>query len=135
MRASFSIFAVIAAISWPQVAAFTPDPTMGVKSIPKTLGAASEKPVPPPMAQLTAAAAAAAAATANVLPLAALAAEKDEYVYGAVDAPPLVPIVGGVLAILTALLPVLLRSGEEAFEDMKDRDGFGSGRDQLKKRK
>lgn len=36
-------------------------------------------------------------------------------VYGAVDAPDWVIPVGGLLAILTALLPVLLAPGEEAF--------------------
>lgn len=36
---------------------------------------------------------------------------------------------GGVLAILTALLPVALRGGEEAFEEMRERDSgkFGTG--------
>ena len=37
----------------------------------------------------------------------------------AVDAPPLVPIVGGILAIATALLPIALRPGEEAFEEVR----------------
>jgi hypothetical protein len=78
--------------------------------------------------------AAAALLSANILPWMALA-EDENYVYGAVDAPPLVPIIGGVLAILTALLPIALRGGEEAFEEMKEKDGFGSGKDQLKKRK
>jgi len=53
----------------------------------------------------------------------------------AVDAPNFVPIVGGLLAILTALLPIALRGGEEAFEEMKKTDGFGSGQDKLKSRK
>lgn len=51
------------------------------------------------------------------------------------DAPPLVPIIGGIACIATALLPIAMRGGEEAFEEMKDTDGFGSGRDQLKSRK
>lgn len=38
----------------------------------------------------------------------------------------------GVLAILTALLPVVLQGGEEAFEEMKDRD-FNTGADVLGK--
>lgn len=35
----------------------------------------------------------------------------------------------GCLAILTALLPVALRGGEEAFEEMKERDAgkWGTG--------
>ena len=45
------------------------------------------------------------------------------------------PIVGGILAIGTALLPIALRGGEEAFEEMKETDGFGTGRDQLKSRR
>jgi hypothetical protein len=67
-------------------------------------------------------------------PLMALA-EADDYEYGAVDAPPFVPIIGGILAILTALLPIALRSGEEAFEEMKDEGNFGTGKDVLKSRK
>ena len=69
-------------------------------------------------------------------PLMALAAEYDDnYEYGAVSAPPLVPIVGGLLAILTALLPIALRGGEEAFEEMKKDGNFGSGDDVLKSRR
>ena len=69
-------------------------------------------------------------------PLVALAAEVvDDYEYGAVSAPPFVPIIGGLLAILTALLPIFLRSGEEAFEEMKGTDTFGKGQDVLKSRK
>lgn len=66
-------------------------------------------------------------------PLIALAEE--DYEYGAVDAPPFVPIVGGLLAILTALLPIALRGGEEAFEEMKDDGSFGKGNDPLKSRR
>lgn len=64
-----------------------------------------------------AAVASAALVTANLPVWAALAVE-DDYEYGAVDAPPLVPIIGGVLAIATALLPIALRPGEEAFEEV-----------------
>jgi len=38
-----------------------------------------------------------------------------ERVYGAVEAPGWVLPVGGLLAVLTALLPVVLAPGEEAF--------------------
>ena len=65
-----------------------------------------------------AAVASAALVTANLPVWAALAVVDDDYEYGAVDAPPLVPIVGGVLAILTALLPIALKPGEEAFEEV-----------------
>jgi len=68
-------------------------------------------------------------------PLIALAEEAEDYEYGAVSAPPLVPIIGGLLAILTALLPIALRGGEEAFEEMKGDGTFGSGKDVLKSRK
>lgn len=69
-------------------------------------------------------------------PLMAVAEEfGDDYEYGAVSAPPLVPIIGGLLAILTALLPIALRGGEEAFEEMKQDGTFGSGQDILKSRK
>ena len=55
-------------------------------------------------------------------PLAAIAAESEEYEYGAVDAPIGIAVGGGLLAILTALLPVVMSGGEEAFDEMKDRD-------------
>jgi hypothetical protein len=73
-----------------------------------------------------------------LLPLVATAAElvDDGYEYGAVDAPIGIAVAGGILAILTALLPVALRGGEEAFEEIKDRDkgSFGKPNDLLKKK-
>lgn len=56
-------------------------------------------------------------------PLAALA-EDDEYVYGAVNAPGGIGLAAGlgVLAILTAAVPVVLAPGEDAFNEMKERD-------------
>jgi hypothetical protein len=64
-------------------------------------------------------------AAINLAPLVALAEE--DYEYGAVDAPIGIAVGGGVLAILTALLPVVMKGGEEAFEEMKDQssDSFG----------
>ena len=47
--------------------------------------------------------------------LAEIVDENGERVYGAVEAPGWVVPVGGLLAILTALLPVLLAPGDEAF--------------------
>jgi hypothetical protein len=94
--------------------------------------------------QLTVLAATTAAMLVSVsssllLPLAAAAAEivDDGYEYGAVDAPIGIAVAGGILAILTALLPVALRGGEEAFEEIKDRDkgSFGKPNDLLKKKK
>jgi hypothetical protein len=65
-------------------------------------------------------------AAINLAPLAALA-EEENYEYGAVDAPIGIAVGGGVLAILTALLPVVLKGGEEAFEEIKEgsADSFG----------
>uniref|UniRef100_A0A7S4M8Q1 Uncharacterized protein n=1 Tax=Odontella aurita TaxID=265563 RepID=A0A7S4M8Q1_9STRA len=68
----------------------------------------------------------ASAAALASSPLAALA--EDDYEYGAVDAPIAIPVVGGILAILTALLPVFLKGGEEAFEEMKEQDKDNWGR-------
>jgi hypothetical protein len=53
----------------------------------------------------------------------------DEYVYGAVDAPIGLAFGAGVLAIATAALPVLLRSGEKAFEEIRERDEGTFGAD------
>jgi hypothetical protein len=81
------------------------------------------------------AAACAAFVAVSQHPLVALAEAVDDYEYGAVSAPSFVPIVGGLLAILTALLPIALRGGEEAFEEMKDTGSFGQGKDVLKSKK
>lgn len=73
-------------------------------------------------------AAAAAAAVLSTTPLVAIAEEVDEYEYGAVNAPIGLAWGAGVLAILTALLPLALQGGEEAFEEMrmKDEDKWGN---------
>ena len=79
-----------------------------------------------------------AAAVALSSPLVAMAEQVDDYEYGAVDAPIGIAVGGGILAILTALLPIALRGGEEAFEEMKESDSqmWGSGnRDRLSGRK
>ena len=67
-----------------------------------------------------AAVASAALVTAN-LPVWAAFAVEDDYEYGAVDAPPLIPIIGGILAIATAALPIALKPGEEAFEEVRNK--------------
>mmetsp|Transcript_18466 Transcript_18466/g.31715 ORF Transcript_18466/g.31715 Transcript_18466/m.31715 type:complete len:121 (-) Transcript_18466:55-417(-) len=74
-------------------------------------------------------AAATIATTALSSPLAALA-EEDEYVYGAVSAPGGIGLaVGlGVVAILTAAVPVVLAPGEDAFNEMKEKDSETWGR-------
>jgi hypothetical protein len=57
-----------------------------------------------------------------LVPIVQAIVEDDNYEYGAVDAPIGIAVGGGILAILTALLPVALKGGEEAFEEIKDRD-------------
>ena len=68
------------------------------------------------------------------------AAKDPNYVYGAVAAPDWVLPLGGVLAILTAAVPILLKPGEEALEQQRrdeeeTRSGFGYGEQSSKKRK
>eukprot|EP00339_Tiarina_fusa_P028531 CAMPEP_0117029284 /NCGR_PEP_ID=MMETSP0472-20121206/21220_1 /TAXON_ID=693140 ORGANISM="Tiarina fusus, Strain LIS" /NCGR_SAMPLE_ID=MMETSP0472 /ASSEMBLY_ACC=CAM_ASM_000603 /LENGTH=129 /DNA_ID=CAMNT_0004737011 /DNA_START=51 /DNA_END=440 /DNA_ORIENTATION=+ len=78
------------------------------------------------------------AAVIATSPLIALAEEVDDYEYGAVNAPIGIAWAAGVLAVATALLPLALQGGEEAFEEMKERDSgkWGSGNsDALKKRR
>jgi len=43
----------------------------------------------------------------------------------------------GVLAILTSFLPLALKGGEEALDDMRENEGysFGKGKDMLKGKK
>lgn len=73
-------------------------------------------------------------AVLNEFPLTLLAEIVDttgERVYGAVDAPGWVIPVGGALAIATALLPVLLAPGEQAFQrqqgdEKKVKNEFGN---------
>lgn len=62
---------------------------------------------------------------------------EDDYEYGKVDAPIGLAWGVGVLAILTALLPIALKGGEEAFEEIREReqDSFGKNKDVLKNRK
>eukprot|EP00980_Cylindrotheca_fusiformis_P009148 scaffold1992_cov113-Cylindrotheca_fusiformis.AAC.13 len=82
-----------------------------------------------------------AAATAALIatsPLASLAEEADDYEYGAVDAPIGIAVAGGILAILTAAVPIFMQGGEEAFNEMRDRDSdvWGTGTtDALKKKR
>lgn len=70
-------------------------------------------------------------------PIIAVAEVVDDYEYGAVDAPIGIAVVGGILAVLTALLPLFLQGGEKAFEEIKERDAdtFGKPNNILKKRK
>ncbi len=53
----------------------------------------------------------------------------DDYEYGAVDAPIGIAWAAGVGVILTALLPLAMQGGEEAFEEMRqqDADTWGTG--------
>jgi hypothetical protein len=80
------------------------------------------------------------AASAWAAAAASSSSEADEYVYGSVDAPVGLAVGAGILAIATAALPVLLRGGEEAFEEIRERDEgtFGSpdkNKDVLKSRR
>lgn len=71
-----------------------------------------------PMAAVTA-----ALTTTAMVVLPALAeTATDDYEYGAVNAPIGIAWAAGVLAILTALLPLALQGGEKAFEEIKERD-------------
>ena len=76
------------------------------------------------------------AAAVAASPLVAVA-EGDDYEYGAVDAPIGIAWAAGVLAILTAAVPVLLQSGEKALEQQRIDEGgtFGKSEDILKKRR
>ena len=79
-----------------------------------------------------------AAVVISTSPLVALAEEVDDYEYGAVNAPIGIAWAGGILAVLTALLPLALRGGEDAFNEMKERDAgkWGTGStDALNRRK
>lgn len=74
-------------------------------------------------------AAASAFIVANVPASVIAAVVEDDYEYGKVDAPIGLAWGVGVLAILTALLPIALKGGEEAFEEIKERDSATFGKD------
>jgi hypothetical protein len=62
---------------------------------------------------------------------------EDDYEYGKVDAPIGLAVGAGILAILTALLPIALQGGEKAFEEIRERDENTFGKkntDVLKKK-
>ena len=69
-----------------------------------------------------------AAVAITTSPLMALAEADGDYEYGAVDAPIGIAVAGGLLAILTAAVPLAMQGGEEAFEEMKERDSNKWGR-------
>ena len=95
---------------------------------------ASAKPVSEKVAQFMTT----AAVVISTSPIMALAEEVDDYEYGAVNAPIGIAWAAGVLAVATALLPLALQGGEDAFNEMKDRDAaeWGTGTtDALKRRK
>lgn len=118
-------------VALQSVAAFVPDQVNRLTFAPL---AASQKPISEKVSQLLTT----TAVIVSTSPVIALAEEPDGYEYGAVNAPIGIAWAGGVFAILTALLPLALRSGEEAFEEMKERDAgkWGTGNtDALKKKK
>jgi len=75
----------------------------------------------------------AAALSSSIITLAAEVATKpDGYVYGAVEAPPFVPIFAAIAVIAIAGIPFLLRPGEQALEEQRNNEKikgneFGSG--------
>jgi hypothetical protein len=87
---------------------------------------ASSKPISERFTQFCAITGASIAAS----PLVAMAEEVDDIEYGSVDAPIGIAVAGGVLAILTAAVPIFLQGGEEAFEEMRERDEgqWGTGK-------
>ena len=104
------------------------DPVM-----PEMVASTSNKNITP-----KAAAAAAAAFLTPMIAQAAIVEEADGYEYGAVDAPVGIAWAAGALAILTAAVPIVMQGGEEAFEEMRERDAssWGSGTtDSLKSKK
>ncbi|KAL7545540.1 hypothetical protein ACHAWF_008890 [Thalassiosira exigua] len=113
--------AFVALLSASSASAFVaPRPAVPSRS---TLQASSGRDDPGQIARAATVAAASIATAALSSPLAALA-EDDDYVYGAVNAPGGIGLAAGlgVLAILTAAVPVILAPGEDAFNEMKDRD-------------
>jgi len=81
------------------------------------------------------AAAMAAMSSCLSFPLSAMAEVTDaggDYEYGAVDAPISIAWVVGILVVSSSLLPLLLKPGEEALEQMRDQEAekgirFGRG--------
>jgi hypothetical protein len=100
----------------------TPKPSRAV--VPSTQMNTVSSPTPP----LAAVTAALMTAYIPLIPLVHAVVENDDYEYGAVNAPIGLAVGGGILAILTALLPIALRGGEEAFEEIKDRDAGTFGK-------
>lgn len=102
----------------------------------QTVSAFSPKPQSPanPLVEKMGKFATTAAVVIATSPVVALAAEvADDYEYGAVGAPIGVAWIGGIFAVGTALLPIALSGGEDAFNEMKenDKDSFGKSNDAL----
>mmetsp|Transcript_100035 Transcript_100035/g.287396 ORF Transcript_100035/g.287396 Transcript_100035/m.287396 type:complete len:137 (+) Transcript_100035:124-534(+) len=135
MRSFFSIITKVVAVLCilPGVVAFAPHPANRPRAAMVPLSAAPQ-PISDKLTQFLTT----AAVVISTSPLIALAEEVDDYEYGAVNAPIGIAWAGGVLAVLTALLPLALRGGEDAFNEMKDRDAgkWGTGStDALNRRK
>mmetsp|Transcript_19156 Transcript_19156/g.25235 ORF Transcript_19156/g.25235 Transcript_19156/m.25235 type:complete len:131 (+) Transcript_19156:249-641(+) len=71
-------------------------------------------------------------AIAAAIPSSVLAAveEVDDYQYGAVSAPGWILPVGALAVIVTAAVPILLQSGQEAFDEISEnsKDKWAGGR-------
>ncbi|KAJ1639781.1 hypothetical protein T492DRAFT_934336 [Pavlovales sp. CCMP2436] len=78
-----------------------------------------------------------ASALAPMVAKAAEIAVDNEIEYGSVSAPNFILPLGAGLAILTALLPVVMKGGDEAAREMQDRDAdsFGKTMDSVGKKK
>lgn len=112
--------------------AFAPRPAGSRPSVVQL--EATQKPMTEKVSQIMTTAAVALATS----PLMAIAEEADDYEYGAVNAPIGIAWAAGVLAVGTALLPLALQGGEDAFNEMREKDadvwGTGKTNNKLKKR-
>jgi hypothetical protein len=109
------------------VDAFSVSPNQNQKAVVHMKGSSTETAFLIPMidafnSKIMTATAALITSNTFLVPIVQAIVEDDNYEYGAVDAPIGIAVGGGILAILTALLPVALKGGEEAFEEIKDRD-------------
>lgn len=97
---------------------------MGLRWLTLVVMSAGVLALAPPRALTPPSTKAVAAAIASI-PMAALA---EDYEYGAVAAPGWVLPLGAVLAIATALLPLVLRAGDDAQREMAERDSDSFGK-------
>jgi len=134
---------VVGAALLPQEGAAFQGAQQAAKHLRRASAPVAMMPEVPDLPQLLDQAGAAADAVAQHLPTNLLAEIVDgdgERVYGAVEAPAWVAPLGGIAAIGTALLPIALAPGEEAFSRQQGDEKtvnakFGQGRGNLKRKK